>query len=204
VSFDVEALAAPPTVTAALAREVAAQWSSPDLLNHCIRSWIFASTLGDTNGLQYDRELLYVASLLHDIGVTDHFDSNEIAFETAGGAVGWVFAAGAGWDEPRRQRVLEVIERHMWTHVDPREDPEGHLLEVATSLDVGGAAPELWDRDLIVAVAAAFPRGEFSAEFGACIHAQAVRKPNSNAVRLDRAGRVDAGAREWARLLGQA
>jgi hypothetical protein len=204
VSFDMKALSVPPTPTAALALEVAARWCSTDLLNHSIRSWIFARTLGDSLGIAYDAELLYVASLLHDIGVTEHFDAHEVPFETAGGAVGWVFAAGAGWDALRRDRVLEVIERHMWVSVEPDFDPEGHLLEVATSLDVAGAGTELWSRDLELAVATAFPRGEFSESFEAQIHAQARRKPTSSAARLDASGRVAAGGAQWSRMLGSA
>lgn len=204
MAVDVEALLAPPSEAAALAAEVAREWCSTDLLNHSLRAWVFASTLGDALDLDYDAELLYVASLLHDIGVTDHFDSHSIPFETAGGAVGWVFAAGAGWPASRRTRVLEVIERHMWVEVDPEFDPEGHLLEVATSLDVAGVGFEKWDADLIRAVVAALPRGDFSQSFAASIHSQAERKPASNAQRLDAAGRVPSGGEAWARFLAGA
>lgn len=204
MAVDVEALLAPPSAAAALSLEVAREWCSPDLLNHSLRSWVFARTLGDSLGLAYDAELLYVASLLHDVGVTDHFDSHAIPFETAGGAVGWVFAAGAGWPAARRTRVLEVIERHMWTEVDPAMDAEGHLLEVATSLDVAGVGFEKWDDELVRALTARLPRGAFSATFAASIHEQALRKPNSNAVRLDNAGRVPSGGEAWDRFLNTA
>ncbi len=199
--MDLDALLAPPTNTARLALETVARWASPSLVEHSIRSWAFARVRGLELDLPHDPELLYVAAMLHDLGVTPAFDSHEIAFETAGGAVAWVFAAGAGWPAERRGRLLDVIERHMWTSVDPDLDAEGHLLEVATSLDVSGAAPELWDADLLRAVTGRHPRHGFSGEFARSIHAQAARKPDTGAQRLHASGRIDAGAETWARIL---
>lgn len=200
---DVDSLLTPPTPTAALAREVAREWESDALFNHSVRAWVWARTLGDSLGLDYDAELLYVASLLHDLGVAEHFDAHAIPFEVAGGAAGWTFAAGAGWDAARRVRVAEVIERHMWAEVDPAFDPEGHLLEVATSLDVAGAGMDQWDPALLLAVSEAVPRLDFAESFGAAIHDQAVRKPQSNAVRVDTNRRPHMGGEAWAAFLAE-
>jgi len=198
--LDVDALLAPPTPIAAAALEVLTAWSTPALVNHCLRSWAWATTLGDALGLDVDTDLLYVAAMLHDLGVTPSFDAHAIPFESAGGAVAWTFAAGAGWPLDRRVRVQEIIERHMWTWVDPHQDPEGHLLEVSTSLDVSGAAPERWDAGLLREVAARLPRLGFTTEFDGLIHGQAHRKPGTAAERLDRSGRVRAGGEVWSAL----
>ncbi|VDB93459.1 unnamed protein product [Peniophora sp. CBMAI 1063] len=194
---DVDALINPPTPTAAAALSVVRAYSTPALVNHCLRSWIWASSLAQSKGIAFDRELLYVATMLHDIGVTPHFDSHTIAFEEAGGAVGRVFAAGAGWPEHRQRRVAEIIERHMWPSVDKDFDPEGYLLEVATSLDVSGVAPEMWDAQFRKAVVEGIPRLDFSETFAHSIHEQAVRKPTTEAARLDGSGRVVSGGEAW-------
>ena len=198
---DVDALVAPPTPTAALALEAAIEWCSADLVNHCLRSWVWGVALADRDSIAFDAELLYVATMLHDVGVADHFDALEVPFERAGGAVGWTFAAGAAWPAERRRRVFEIIERHMWVSVNPAEDPEGHLLEAATSIDVAGAGIDQLDAGFLRDVTLALPRGSFTEDFGAAIHAQAVRKPTSNAARLDDAGRVSAGGAVWQRVL---
>lgn len=166
-------------------------------MNHCLRSWAWAVLLAPTVDLEPDRELLFVATMLHDLGVTPSFDAHAVPFEDAGGAVGSVFALGAGWDAARARRVGEVIERHMWTSVDPALDVEGHLLEVATSLDVSGAGFSRWSTDDLHAVATALPRLGFSGSFDELIHAQASRKPASAAGRLDGSGNVAAGAARW-------
>ncbi|MEH3090356.1 MAG: cyanamide hydratase [Microbacterium arborescens] len=204
MSLDLDALLAPPTPTAALALETVRRWSSPALVEHGLRSWAWARLRGDALGLDYDAELLYVAAMLHDLGVSPAFDAHETAFEQAGGAAAWAFAAGAGWPHARRERVREVIERHMWLSVDPDLDAEGHLLEVATSLDVSGTAPDLWDVATLRAVEARHPRSGFTAEFAGCIHAQARRKPASAAARLDASVNIAAGGAVWEAILGGA
>ena len=83
------------------AREAALRYSSPSLFNHCARSYLWAASLGRSEGLDFDAELLYVAALLHDLGLVEAFDTHRTAFEEAGGDVGWVLAAGAGWPEAR-------------------------------------------------------------------------------------------------------
>ena len=197
-SADVSELLEPPTATAGLALEVARRWCSPALVNHCLRSWVWAKTLGESLGLTLDDELLYVAAMLHDLGVSEPFDAHRLPFESSGGAAAWTFAAGAGWAASRRDRVMEVIERHMWVSVDPAEDPEGFLLETATSLDVAHANPEQWDASLRRDVTARLPRLGFGGEFDAAIGAQASRKPASTAARLHASGRIARGDAAWA------
>jgi hypothetical protein len=196
-------LLTPSTPTAAAALDVLVAWSEPWLVNHCLRSWVWAATLGDSAGLDYDPELLFVAAMLHDIGVVEPFDSHSIAFEIAGGAVAWTFAAGAGWDAARRQRVREVIERHMWPSVDPALDVEGYLLEVSTTLDVRGAGAARWDDaidawpDLLDDVVARLPRLAFSDSFGAAIAHQASLKPSTGAARVHSDRATTLGAAFW-------
>ena len=201
MSLDVDALLAPPSPVAARALDVVRGWSSPALVNHCLRSWAWASLLAPTIDLEPDRELLFVATMLHDLGVTPSFDAHAVPFEDAGGAVGSVFALGAGWDARRARRVGEIVERHMWTSVDPAVDAEGHLLEVATSLDVSGAGFDRWDHSALRAVSTAVPRLDFSATFDGLVHGQAERKPASAAARLDGSGNVAVGGARWDEFL---
>lgn len=198
---DIDALLAPPTPAAALALEAAREWMSPALVAHSLRSWAWAVALAERIDLPYDAELLFVAAMLHDAGLAPHFDAVAVPFEEAGGAVAAVFAAGAGWAPVRRGRVREVIERHMWRAVDPAVDAEGHLLEMATSLDVRGSGASDWDPALLRSVTERLPRSGFSDEFGGSIAAQAARKPECSAVRLHAAGGAAAGAVAWAALL---
>jgi hypothetical protein len=174
-------LTQPRTDAADGALEVVTRFSSAALVNHCRRSYLWAAAYGDAHGIAYDAELLHVTAMLHDIGLTPSFDSHAVPFETAGGHVAWVFAAGAGWPAARRDRVVEVIERHMWDAVDVNDDPEGFLLEIATALDISGRNPGWWPAELRAEVVAAYPRLGLVEEFTACFVAEAARKPASSA-----------------------
>lgn len=156
-----------------------------------MRSWAFALGFAEAEEIGgIDEELLYVAALLHDLGLAPEFDAVRVPFESASGHVGWVLAAGAGWTPQRRDRVVEVVERHMLPSVDAAEDPEGHLLEIATGLDVSGSRPEALPEPFLREVLAAHPRWSLTAEFGACLVDQGARKPGSQAARLV-AGRLE-------------
>jgi hypothetical protein len=126
------------------AREVVVRYSSAALVNHCERSYLWSASLGELERIPYDAELLYVASMLHDLGLVPAFDNHLAPFEDAGGDVGWVFGAGAGWPAERRDRVEEIIIRHMWDEVDPALDAEAHLLCEGTGLDISGRNVETW------------------------------------------------------------
>ncbi|MGW2782223.1 HD domain-containing protein [Streptomyces populi] len=179
---------APGTAACAAALEVATAYCSPALLNHSVRSYVWASAYAAQRGIEHDAELLYVSALLHDIGLVAEFDSHTVDFDVAGGHVAWVFAAGAGWPTERRQRLSEVIVRHMWDAVDVREDPEGHLLERATGVDISGRHLDDFTAGFQAEVLARYPRAGLSDEFLACFQDQAARKPRSSPAASVRGG----------------
>ena len=184
----------PSTATTA-AREVVVRYSSAALVNHCERSYLWSASLGRLKQIPFDAELLYVASMLHDLGLVPAFDNHLAPFEDAGGDAGWVFAAGAGWPRERRTRVKEIVIRHMWDEVDPAFDAEGHLLCEGTGLDISGRGPDRWPAALRTEVLERFPRLGLPAEFIAAFQDQARRKPGcaaAAAVAGGMAGRVAA------------
>ena len=182
-----------PTETPATraARHVVAEYSSPALVNHCERSYLWSASLGEISAIAHDRELLYVASMVHDLGLVAAFDNHLAPFEDAGGDVGWVFAAGAGWPRERRTRVKEIVIRHMWDEVDPALDAEGHLLCEGTGLDISGRNADRWPSSFRVEVVERFPRLELQAEFLAAFRDQARRKPGCAAAAAVAAGLAD-------------
>lgn len=181
----------PDTAAARGALALAREYQSPAITAHAVRSWLWAEAFAVVDGIAgIDRELLYVAAVLHDIGTVTAFDNYTLSYEHAGGHVGVALTAGAGWGRERRERVLEVIVRHNWPSVDRSMDAEGYLLETATGLDISGARPDALPASFVREVLAAHPRGALAAEFGACVVDQARRKPDTAARRLVEGGVV--------------
>jgi hypothetical protein len=167
----------PSSAVSTAAREVVVRYSSDALVKHCERSYLWSASLGRLKRIPYDAELLYVASMLHDLGLVPAFDNHLAPFEDAGGDVGWVFGAGAGWPVERRARVKEIIVRHMWDEVDPGVDAEGHLLREGTALDISGRNVDTWPADFRAEVLRRFPRLTLVTEFTTAFEDQARRKP---------------------------
>jgi hypothetical protein len=185
----------PQTPAATAALSVAARFYSPALLNHCIRSYLWGATYASAHDISFDDELFYVSALLHDIALTDAFDSHRLPFEEAGGDLAWVFGVAAGWSTDRAARATEIIVLHMRDDVSPAADPESHLLQVATGWDVAGRRPEEFPSQARAEVLDRYPRQGFGGEFLACFEDQARRKPGGAAAVLvanDAAARIKA------------
>ncbi len=69
----------PQTPAATAALSVATRFYSTALLNHCVRSYLWGAKYAAAHGIAFDDELYYVSAMLHDIGLTDPFDSHRIA-----------------------------------------------------------------------------------------------------------------------------
>lgn len=171
----------PQTPAATAALSVAGRFYSPALLNHCIRSYLWGALYAAAHGIDFDDELYYVSSLLHDIGLTDPFDSHRVSFEEAGGDLAWVFGVAAGWSAERAARATEIIVLHMRDDVPAAVDPESHLLQVATAWDVAGRRPDEFPADARAKILARYPRQGFGSEFVVYFEDQARRKPNGAA-----------------------
>jgi hypothetical protein len=181
----------PQTPAARMALEAAAHFYSPALLNHCIRSYVWAAAYAAGNRMDHDAELLYVAALLHDFGLVAEFDSHTVAFEDAGGHLAWLFTAGAGWPVARRERAAQVVVRHMWDAVDPADDAEGFLLEMSTGIDISGRHARDYPASFRTEVLGHYPRLNLASEFSACFEDQSRRKPGTRADELWRGGARD-------------
>ena len=188
--MDNSTLPVPPASPAARAAlKVATEYLTRALLNHSIRSWYWSLGFAEVEGIaDLDEELLYVAAVLHDIALVEPFDSHLTAFEFAGGDVASVLAAGAEWSEERRRHLAAAIVAHMASGPVPEGGVEGHLLDVATGLDISGAQPDALPHDYLTAVLDRYPRLDLATDFARRAEDQAERKPESQAARIVRNG----------------
>lgn len=90
-----------------------------------------------------------------------------------------------------RDRLGEVIVRHMWPDVDVTADPEGHLMSRAAAMDIVGKDLDELDLSYRADVLREYPRLGLADEFLTCFQDQARRKPTSSAARAVRTGLAD-------------
>src|SRR3984957_5820975 len=82
-----------PLITAVI--EHAQRLSEPYLFNHAMRSWLFAEAIGRIKGIDYDREVVAIGTILHDIGLTASV-SGPNRFEVNGADAALSFIKGKG------------------------------------------------------------------------------------------------------------
>lgn len=142
--FDLERLRLPDSPASHEAEELCAE--VPAVVNHSYRSYVWAAILAAHDGIDYDEEMLYVASLVHDIGFPEPQrtpDGRPCCLTVAGADAALRIASTAGWDERRGETVAEAITLHANLYVGRRAGPEAYLLYAGARLDQTGF--RYWD-----------------------------------------------------------
>ena len=126
------------------ATELAQRVSEPFLFNHVMRSCLYAECLGRQRKQPYDRELLYVATLLHDLGITGLAPQRE-RFEVEGADLAKEFLARQGMSEPALELAWDAIALHTTAGIPVRKQPVISLCHLGTACDIRGLPdnPEL-------------------------------------------------------------
>jgi cyanamide hydratase family protein with HD domain len=158
------------------ATELARELESPMLFNHSVRSYLFGTAVGRHLGIKVDPELLYLASILHDIGLTTAHDGPG-SFELNGARSAHSFLLDAGYDAERAARVHEAIALHAAVGVANHGSPELALVHFGAGVDVIGYRAEDVAPATRAAIVARYPRHQFKRAFGALLEDQAQRKP---------------------------
>ena len=149
---------------------------------HSIRAYLWAAALGERDGLDPDRPILWAASLLHDVGLT-RLATNTMCFEVEGAELARRLLERHGMAAEPADRAAIAIILHMQPGVTPADGVEAWLLDRSTGLDVRGDGYDLVD-DVRDGVMAAFPRGDFDRRFLRAIEREAATRPTCQSARL--------------------
>jgi hypothetical protein len=164
-----------------LAREASALVAevSPDYLEgHCRRSHVFAALLGQALGIEYDEELLYLCTVLHDLGLTERYATGE-RLEVAGAraAAGW--ARSHDLPDDRVNALWDAVALHASAGIADAKGGEVALTHFGIAVDVIGLRRELLSDEAFDAVVAAFPRRNFKKSFHELLIEHASRNPTA-------------------------
>lgn len=142
-SVEVSLLRIPDSALCVAAGQLLASVSQPWLVNHCLRTFLWATILGKMEHRTYDEEVLFVASALHDLGLTDAGAKLSTVraecFAVDGAFAAEAFLAHHGVEDKRRELIAEAISLHLNIRVPLTQGVEAHLLHEGAGLDVIGA-----------------------------------------------------------------
>lgn len=172
-------LVIPDSALAHRAVDLVAEVSPVFLLNHGLRSFAFGAALGRRDGLRFDRELLFLATVLHDLGLTGRFGGPD-AFELQGARAARGFLVGQGVDARRADLVHEAIALHASIGVASRGAPEVQLCHHGAGVDVAGLRIYDMKAQDVARIVEAWPRAGFKQGFAPMIAEQARQKPHCN------------------------
>jgi len=182
---------APDTRLAREAEELVRELSPPALYGHCLRTWAFATLFGARDRVDHDEELLYLACVLHDIGLTARFngrDTTAACFAVEGARAAHAIVCAHGESEDRARTVAEAISLHLNINVEDRFGPIATLLHKGVMLDVVGRRVEQIPPASTLEVIRRWPREGSGELLLADTARQAELRPESRAALLHRLG----------------
>lgn len=187
--IDAAQMKAPDTAAARAAETHCREVSPPYLVNHCLRSYLWARLLSEHRRLAVDEELLYVACLLHDLGLTERYSTGRAGvhcFAIRGAEAASEVVRDTEWPAARAQAMAESITLHVNVRVGPEHGTEAALLNAATALDVTGL--RFWELhpDTVRSVVTRVPRLQMKKEIWSVWKPEADAHPGCRAHFLDR------------------
>jgi hypothetical protein len=144
-----------PLVTAVV--EYAQRLSEPYLFNHAMRSWLFAEAMGRMKGINYDREVVAIGTVLHDIGLTTGV-SGPNRFEVNGADAALSFIRGKGLSDRRAQLIWDLVALNSTPSLALHKEPEVAVGTMGIGLDYGGFGVQALPAGDLERILRAFPR----------------------------------------------
>jgi hypothetical protein len=167
-----------PLISAAI--EYAQRVSEPYLFNHAMRSWLFAEAIGRVKELDYDREVVAVGTILHDIGLTGTV-SGPNRFEVNGADAVVAFIKGKGVSNRRAQLIWDLVALNSTPSLALHKEPEVAVGTMGIGLDYGGFGVEALPAGQVEGIVNVFPRLRMKQRFAeACCRLVAAKPETSH------------------------
>lgn len=174
----INGITAPDSSLVRSAQELIASLHSPVLLNHVYRTWWFADLIGKKRGLKYDRELVYLAALLHDLGLTAAHETDK-RFEIDGANAARAFLARHDYSPGKAALVWDAIALHTSAGIADHKQSEVALVHLGAAADVLGMHLSELTPSVIEEVIELYPRLGMKQALVETLAGLVKRKPHS-------------------------
>jgi hypothetical protein len=130
----------PDSATANAATQLVRDTEDDLLYNHSRRVFLWGALTGGRRGLSYDSELLYLAAMFHDMGLTSAYSSPDLRFEVDGANAARNFMRSYGVPERDIEDVWTAIALHTTPGIPEHMRPTIALVTAGVEMDVLGIA----------------------------------------------------------------
>jgi len=175
---EIAGVTVPDTPLVARAMEEARALSEPYLFNHAVRSWLFAAQLAELQGVSYDEEVVAVASLLHDVGLTKAYQRKR-RFEVEGADAARALAKAGGMDDRRAQLIWYCVALNATLSISPYAEAEVGICTAGVGADYAGLLYERIPTASAARILAAFPRLQMKRQLKECLCDVARTRPET-------------------------
>ena len=151
----------PDSTIATQATELLREHGTEFIYNHSLRVFLFSSLNAQRNNLAHDSELLYVASIFHDLGLVPNYSSPDLRFEVDGANAAREFLKGHGIAKDKIQLVWDTIALHTTIGIAEHKENEVALMYSGVGLDVMGEGYENLSTVNREEIVSQFPRNDF-------------------------------------------
>jgi hypothetical protein len=170
-------IGAPDSAVCRRATSLVAELSPTFLFNHCVRSFLFAEAIGERDGLKYDRELLYLSAILHDLGLTESYVGTDQRFELEGADRAREFIVEHGLPDSKADVVWDAIALNTSFGIALRKGPECALTHLGVTADFLGTRLNDVNSDRVSEIVRQYPRPKFISSATTLLAGCARRKP---------------------------
>lgn len=149
------------------------------MVRHCFRSYCFGAILAARHKMTLDREIFFVAAMLHDLGLSDSHANDEGSFEWVGAGLAHRFCLDAEQTELIAATVHNAIALHTSVGIADQHQPEIALLHFGTGMDLFGMRIDEIPEESLRQILADYSRSGFKQKMSSCLAHQAKQKPHS-------------------------
>ena len=160
--------------------EYARRLSEPYLLNHVMRSWLFAAKIAEVKAIECDQEVVAIGTILHDIGLTGGVPGAN-RFEVNGADAALSFIKDRGFSDRRAQLIWDLVALNSTPSIALHKEAEVAVGTMGIAVDYGGFGMESIPPADLAEILTAFPRLKMKDRFAeTCRHLVAARPETSS------------------------
>jgi hypothetical protein len=188
-----EPRSAPDSAVCRAAAQLLEATSPPALVRHCHRTHALGLHLLGSAAAQVDREVVFVAAALHDLGLTAAGRLADVeGFEQVGAQEAEQLLLTHGATSEQAERAAQAVALHLEVSSGDDPRPEVAAVHLGAAADVLGLHLDEVPPQLLEAVLEQWPRDGFPALLAEAMQHEAQARPRSRAATLVR----DAGLLE--------